>query len=152
MFTQFPKEVTAQDMKPDSLVDVLILGTFHFAYPNLDRIKTSEKNQIDFSTPQRHAEIKNPVDQLAEFKPIKIALELKTWNQSKVDSLYREYLNNSFDLPINESCQVGFRLAKLMGHDRIYCVDTWGIISEYFYDDNKTEFNLRDARDFHKNN
>ncbi len=120
--------------------EVMILGTFHFAYPNLDRIKIEEKDQLDFTSPERQKEIEQLVEQIAQFKPTKIAVELKTWSQHKIDSLYNEYLKGNYELPINESYQVGFRLAKMLNHKRVYCVDAWGNINEFFDGDNINVF------------
>lgn len=130
----------AQNNLESSKTQVMILGTFHFAYPNLDRIKTKDPDKIDFSTPERQKEIEELVQQLAKFKPTKIAVEMQTWTQAKNDSLYNEYLKGSFSLPINESYTLGFRLAKLLGLERVYCVDDWGNINEYFDGNNKTVF------------
>jgi hypothetical protein len=136
----------SKDYTEKERAEVMILGTFHFAYPNLDRIKIEEKDQLDFTSPKRQKEIELLVEQIAQFKPTKIAVELKTWSQSKVDSLYREYLNDNYELPINESYQIGFRLAKLLKHERIYCVDAWGNINDYFDGDNKNVFTPKEEK------
>lgn len=71
---------------------------------------------------------------------------MKTWSQNKIDSLYNEYLKGNYELPINESYQVGFRLAKMLNHNRVYCVDAWGSINEYFDGDNKNVFTPKEEK------
>jgi len=136
----------SKDYSEKERAEVMILGTFHFAYPNLDRIKIEEKDQLDFTSPERQKEIELLVEQIAQFKPTKIAVELKTWSQNKIDSLYNEYLKGNYELPINESYQVGFRLAKMLNHNRVYCVDAWGNINEYFDGDNKNVFTPKEEK------
>lgn len=46
--------------------------------------------------------------------------------QFETDSLFRRYLADCYDLQRGEDEQIGFRLAKRLGIDRIYCVDEWG--------------------------
>lgn len=125
---------------------VTILGTFHFAYPELDRIKTNSKDKIDFKDPKRLSEVNELVDKLAKFKPSKIALEIKTWDQAKTDSLYNLYLEGKYSLPINECYMVGFRLAEKLGLKKVYCIDTWGNIDAYFTGDGKNIFDVRPDR------
>lgn len=122
---------------------VAILGTFHFAYPELDRIKTNSKDKIDFKDPKRLSEVNDLVDKLAKFKPTKIALEIKTWDQLKTDSLYNLYLEEKYSLPVNESYMVGFQLAKKLGLKKVHCIDAWGNIDAYFTGDGKNKFDVR---------
>lgn len=126
---------------------VMVLGVFHFSYPNMDRIKTEEKDQIDFTSEKRKREVEDLVELLKKFKPTKIAVEIKTWSQNHTDSLYRNYLNNSFTMPINESYQLGFRLAKILNLPKVYCIDTWGNISGYFTGDDRVTFNIRKEKE-----
>lgn len=122
---------------------VTILGTFHFAYPELDRIKTTSKDKIDFNDPKRLSEVNDLVDKLAKFKPTIIALEIKTWDQAKTDSLYNLYLEGKYSLPVNESYMVGFQLAKKLGLKNVHCIDAWGNIDAYFTGDGKNQFDPR---------
>ncbi|MCF8242112.1 MAG: DUF5694 domain-containing protein [Melioribacteraceae bacterium] len=85
-------------------------------------------------------EIELFVKNIAQFKTTKIVVELKTWSQPKVDSLYNEYLKGNYELPIYESYQAGFRLAKLLKHTKVYCIDVWGNIDEYLEGDNRNVF------------
>lgn len=125
---------------------VMILGTFHFAYPNLDMVKTEDKDKIDVLSEERQSEIESVISQLKEFNPTKIAVEVKTWNQNKTDSLYMEYLNGNFVLPKGEDYQIGFRLAKLLAHKKLYCIDTWGNLSTFLNSADGKNFSVRDDK------
>ncbi len=131
----------------DRKAKAMVFGIFHFSYPNLDRIKTDKKDQLNLTTPERQKEIEEIVHLLEKFKPTKIAVEIKTWSQLHIDSLYGKYLTNNYNLPINESYQIGFRLAKILNHSKIYCVDTWGNISEYFTGNSRDQFNIRTEKE-----
>ena len=110
--------------------EVMTLGTFHFNFPNRDVSKIETKNQIDVLKPEYQTEIEEIVERIAEFNPTVIAIEVDPDRQSKVDSLYYEYLNGNYELSRNEYQQIGFRLAKKMGLEKLYCVNDWGEVPE----------------------
>ena len=102
----------------------MILGVFHFSNPGLDSYK--EKYTVDILSDKRQAEIKVLLDKLKEFKPTKILIEgLRIEYDSIYNSMYNNYLKGEFDISNrrNENYQLGFRLAKELGHDRIYASD-----------------------------
>lgn len=98
---------------------VLILGTYHFANPGADQFNPESD---DVTTPERQAELDRLVEALAEFDPTHVAIE----GRPEVDAYqqeYEAYLAGEHELNNNERQQIGFRLAKYMGHERIYPVD-----------------------------
>jgi len=107
-------------------IPVLTLGTFHFNFPNLDRVQVAESDQIDVLKPKYQEEIGGLVKMLAEFKPTIIVIERQPKVQHRVDSLYQLYLSDKYELKRGEDEQIGFRLAKMMGISKLYCVDEWG--------------------------
>lgn len=107
-------------------MEVMTLGTFHFNFPNLDVEKTNEEDQIDVIEPQYQKEIENIVNKLAGFKPTVIVIEREPHMQKEYDSLYNRYLQGNHTLSRSEEQQLGFRLAKKLGLDKLYCVDAWG--------------------------
>ena len=123
--------LTAQSLPstPDFLEEnkpkpqLLLLGTFHFADAGLDWFKPTD---IDVMSQQRQAQIKEIVDQLAAFKPTKVAIEWEPSVQPKVDSLYEAYHRGQFELKSNEVYQLGFRLAGRLGLNSPTCVDADG--------------------------
>lgn len=112
-------------MKHQTKPALMILGSGHLANWGADRINY---RMDDVLAPKRQAELQALADQLAQFKPTKIAVEVdERWN-AKLQEEYNGYLKDNFQLEPHEIHQIGFRLAKDMGHPKVYCVD-------YFRDD-----------------
>lgn len=101
--------------------ELFILGTFHFKDAGLDGYKP--QHHIDIKSDKRQKELKEILDIIEKFKPTKIAVEAKKYNQRIIDSLYQAYLAGEYELKSNEIFQVGFRMGKILGHDKIYAVD-----------------------------
>lgn len=101
--------------------DLMILGTFHFANPGLDTYKP--KYEINIFSDQKQKELQEVLHTIKKFAPTKIAVEWKATRQKRLDSLYTAYLNGKFKLRSNEIYQIGFRLAKMLGHKKVYAVD-----------------------------
>jgi len=102
----------------------MVLGVFHFGNPQLDSYKP--KFPFNILEKQRQSELDTLLDKMAKYKPTKILLE---WPRITMDSItnerYQNYLNGAFDIKnkTNEVYQIGFKLAKKLGHNRIYCSD-----------------------------
>lgn len=79
--------------------------------------------QEGISSERRQAEMQNLIDKLKEFRPTKIALEVERKNQGRINQRYQEYVEGNLQLTENEVHQIGFRLAKQLGHEKVYCVD-----------------------------
>jgi hypothetical protein len=101
----------------------MLLGTLHFEDRGADRFKP----QVGFDVfhERRQAEIIEVVERLAAFQPTKVAVERSLQERPEIDRDYGAYLEDRFELPGDEVYQLGFRLAKRLGHDRIYCVNAW---------------------------
>lgn len=113
--TFFPSAVYGQD-RPD----LLVLGAVHFNNPGRDSINFEID---DILSARRQAEIAALVDELAEFKPTHIAVEVPGRNQDDLNERYARYRDGEYELTRNESDQIGLRLAAKLGHDQIYAVD-----------------------------
>ena len=98
---------------------VMVLGTYHFANPNQDAVKS---NFPDHLGEKKQQEIAAVLDALAKFKPTKILLEAPP-EDARLLAQYQAYLKDDFKLAANESYQLGFRLARRMGHSQVYLVD-----------------------------
>jgi hypothetical protein len=98
----------------------MVLGVFHFANPNADYAKFQG---VDVLTPVRQQEIQAVVDQLARFRPTKIALERVPSESDSINADYRRYLAGAFPLTRNEIHQLGFRLGGQLHLPRLYAVD-----------------------------
>ena len=98
----------------------MLLGTFHFDNPGLDAVKYTP---IDVMQPEQQAYVVALSERLARFAPTKVLLEYTDDADEKINQRYRDYLAGKFELRKNEVYQVGFRVAKLMGHKRVYGFD-----------------------------
>ena len=109
---------------------IMILGSTHLANPGKDAFNTK---MDDVRTPKRQREIKQLGKQLKEFKPTKIALEVddKT-HGAETQTKYQGYLNGTYELNRSEHEQIGYRLAKLMQHSKVYCVDYMPDVDPFF--------------------
>jgi len=107
---------------PPQRPEVLILGTYHMANPGRDVFNMQAD---DVLAPKRQAEIGELLEVLKRFKPTKIAIE-STVYEDRRPKQYAEYLAGRYPLTANEIEQVGFRLAKELGHKAIYPVDIDG--------------------------
>lgn len=118
--------ISAVFAQPGKKTEVLTLGSFHFAFHNLDLIKTSAADQIDVFEPKYQKEIEGIVARIAKFKPTIIVIERNPAEQAKYDSLYNKYLQGNYNLKRGEEEQIGFRLAKMMKLNTLHCVNAWG--------------------------
>ncbi len=112
--------VWAEEGSPEpEPVRVMVLGMYHFANPGLDMVNTKVD---DVLAPKRQREIAVLVDALAEWQPTKIGVE----NQAKAPSFELSEYRDTEELlrtDRNESVQVGYRLARMLGHDTVYGYD-----------------------------
>jgi hypothetical protein len=103
---------------------ILLLGTYHFDNPNLDAFNMATD---DVLTPERQAEIQAVTDCLATFKPTKIAVEQPVDRSESLNKKYMEYREQAAkgiaSESRNELFQIGFRLANLLSHEQLYCID-----------------------------
>ena len=88
---------------------VLLLGTFHFGYPNADGHKVDSSKFIDVLSSVRQKEMEELAQVIQRFRPTRIYVE--GWNQSFHDSLYKAYLQGTYNLGRNEIYQLGYRVA-----------------------------------------
>jgi len=101
---------------------VLVLGTFHMTNPGRDVMNMQVDDML---APRRQAEIEQFVAALAKFQPTKIAVEAKATNKDFVQR-YQDYLAGKYSLKADEVDQIGFRLAKRLGHKQLYPIDIDG--------------------------
>ena len=110
---------------------VLLVGTFHFAYYNLDAVKTAADKQINILSPQKQKEVVELVNFIAVFKPTKIIIEGEpgdtTWNKR-----YKAYTKGERKLGKNEIEQVAFRLAKKFQLDTLYGADAGSVLDDLY--------------------
>lgn len=110
------------DSTSDARAEVLILGTYHMGNPGHDMANIQAD---DVRAPKRQQELAQLMEVLKRFNPTKIAIE-STVGTEKRPQQYADYLAGKYTLTTNEIDQVGFRLAKELGHKKIYPVDEDG--------------------------
>jgi len=102
----------------------MVLGVFHFSNPGLDSYK--RKFSFDILEDKRQKELDNLLYKMAKYNPTKILVEA---NRIKSDSIindrYQKYLNGKFNIDdkSNEIYQIAFKLAKKLGHKKVYSSD-----------------------------
>ena len=106
---------------------IMILGSAHLASWGGHSVNYK---MDDMLVPKRQRELQQLVDQLAQFKPTKIAVEVDARGDAEKQAEYDTYLSGDFQLERHEIHQIGFRLAKQMGHPKVYCVDHFRSIQE----------------------
>lgn len=112
-------EENSVDKVKNSLPQICILGTFHFA-------NTTDYSAIvvdSLSSERRQKEIKEIVSNLIEFSPTKILVERMPEFSDTLNQRLESFKKGEFKLPNNELYQIGFRLAKELNHNRIYGID-----------------------------
>ena len=151
--TNCARKHNLEDLLSEDKINVLVLGTFHFGFPNLDAIQTAEIDQIDVLLPEYQREIELIVEKLLRFKPTHIAIELPPAHQRRIDNLYNRYLAGNYELDRNEIDQIVFRIAKAMGLEKLYCVDEWGNLTEniqYIFDNPDSEITQAFNKHWHE--
>jgi hypothetical protein len=101
--------------------EILVLGTYHMANPGHD---IHNMQADDVLSPKRQQEIAQLLDVLRRFHPTMIAIESDP--DGSRPQQYADYLSGTHTLSRNEIEQIGFRLAKELGHTAIYPVDVDG--------------------------
>jgi hypothetical protein len=112
----------------DLQIQVMLLGVYHFDNPGRDKHNLEID---DYFSDKRQQEIGEVATLLSQFEPNKIFIEQKPSSQRKMDSLYQAYSNGNLALEDleggrNEIYQLGFKLAKKLGLDKLNCVDADG--------------------------
>ena len=101
-------------------VQVMLLGTYHFANPGRDVVK---QDIDDVLQPKRQAELEDLVSRLASWQPDRIAVEQPISRTDTVRARYSRHLANALTPSRNEVVKIGFRLATRLGHDAVYPID-----------------------------
>ncbi len=112
--------------QPTGPVQVMTLGTFHFAYPNLDVVKTGKEDQINVLKEPWQSEIVAIAEAIRAFEPTIIMVERHPSQQQRTDSIYQEYLAGRHTLGKGEIDQLAYRIAAGVNLEKIYCVDDKG--------------------------
>ncbi|HEX8390792.1 MAG TPA: DUF5694 domain-containing protein, partial [Longimicrobium sp.] len=101
-------------------VQVLLLGTYHFAGSSGDAAQTPAQ---DILGPERQAQLEQLSARLAAWAPDQIAVEWPLEFADSTTARYRRYTASGTSQSRNEVVQVGFRLARRLGHPTVYPID-----------------------------
>jgi len=104
-----------------SEVQVMLLGTYHFANPGLDEVK---QRIDDVLAPTRQREIAVLVERLAAWHPEQVAVEWSASDSASLAARYARYRSGSLAPSRNEIDQIGFRLAARLGLPSVEPIDT----------------------------
>lgn len=138
------------------MTEILLLGTFHFMESPIDFYSSEVQNELDLLARK-----------LLAFNPDTIAVEAAVNAQICVDKSYEKFsladLQNRNKMqnetlgeicmfgqtcPItydNEAIQIGYRMGKMAGHDKVYAIDDDMIVNMDVL--NSPTSSLRDAMD-----
>ncbi len=113
---------TAAAQEPPGRAEVLVLGVYHMANPGRDVFNMQADDVLSV---RRQQEIAQLIEVLKRFGPTKIAIESGVWGD-RATREYAAYLAGTYTLTRNENDQIGYRLARELGHTTIHAVDTDG--------------------------
>ncbi len=129
---------SSSEFYPKDRTQVLVVGTFHFNYPGLDELKTTEADKIDVLKEPKKSEVTELVEYIKRFKPTKIAIESLPgygWNKK-----YKEYQEGKHRDQRGERYQLAMRIASEIDLDTLYAVDA-GSLSNDLYKRDSTFYN-----------
>jgi hypothetical protein len=99
---------------------IMLLGTDHFEKSAVqDYGKTEE---LDIFSQSKKLEIDKVITCLKQYAPTKIVLEYPLKYHSRLTDEYQKYLEGNIKISANERHQIGFQLAKELGHSNVYAV------------------------------
>ena len=107
---------------PAARAEVLVLGVYHMANPGRDIHNMRADGVL---APKRQAEVALLVEALKGFRPTTVAVERDAFD-SGIAKDYADYVAGSHELTRNEVEQIGFRVARELGHNAVYPVDVDG--------------------------
>jgi len=113
---------TQATASPSARAEVLVLGVYHMANPGHDIFNTQAD---DVLTPRRQAEISQLTAVLKKFNATKIAVE-RGPGDKRLSKDYTDFVAGKHELTRNEVEQIGFRLARDLGHKAVFGVDADG--------------------------
>ena len=121
--------VTIVVAQTPSSIQVMVLGMYHMGNPGLDLHNVKAD---DVTKPQRQKELAEVADQLAKFHPTKIALERVSKSEDFSDDKYAAFKIEDLATNRDERYQIGYRLAKLLNHSKVYAIDEDSDTIDYF--------------------
>lgn len=98
-------------------MEILLVGTIHLGEtPDIHTLAEDDKKKYN------DVHFKQLAADIAKFQSDQVFVEYPFELQKQLNAIYRSAEVNE-DFKENEVYQIGFRLAKMLGHDAIYAVD-----------------------------
>lgn len=120
---------------------VLVVGSFHFDYPNLDANKINTEDQIDVLSPKTSNEVTELGEYIKRFKPTKIAIE--AWPSWNANQKLKEYNDGKHRDKRDERYQLAMRIARDLKIKELFSID-----AESIWDDLQKKFGKSDSSFF----
>lgn len=112
--------IAAAPARAEDKIKVMVLGTYHMNNPGRD---VNNMKADDVRTPKRQRELEQLAVALAEFKPTKIMIETQTKGPDFTVAEYRSFTPAMLTESRDERVQIGYRLARKLGHGAVYGID-----------------------------
>ena len=109
----------AQEPAP-APVEVMVLGSWHFNNPGQD---INNVRADDVLAPNRQAELEAVAAAIAEFRPTKVMVERVAPAPDLIDPNFAGFGPEQLRTERSERVQLGYRIARLAGLDRVYAID-----------------------------
>ncbi len=107
---------------------VLVVGSFHFDYPNLDAHKINKEDQIDVLSPKTAKEVTELVEYIKRFKPTKIAIE--AWPGWNANQKLKEYNEGKHRDKRDERYQLAMRIANELTINELFSIDAESVLDD----------------------
>ncbi|MBD58733.1 MAG: hypothetical protein CL808_01240 [Citromicrobium sp.] len=110
----------AEEAGPDPApIEVMVLGSYHFTNPGRDVVNLDVD---DVLSDRRQREIAVLADALAGWKPTRVLVEASASGPDFELANYAE-VDELLTTRRNESIQIGYRIANMLGHETVYGFD-----------------------------
>ncbi|EJL71140.1 DUF5694 domain-containing protein [Chryseobacterium populi] len=116
------------DYFKNSKTKVLVVGSFHFDYPNLDAHKTNKEDQVDVLSPKAAKEVTELVEYIKRFKPTKITIE--AWPSWNANQKLKEYNEGKHRDKRDERYQLAMRIANELKINELFSIDAESILDD----------------------
>ena len=108
-FFSFAQPKTLQQMLKEGGIrptKVMLVGCFHFSYPNMDKHKIAKSDMRDIFSEKSQKELDELMEVMREYQPTRIYLESD--DQQNLDSAYSAFTDETLLKQANERVQIGF--------------------------------------------
>jgi len=125
-------------------IEVLVLGTYHMGNPGQD---LNNLDADDVTRAKRQAEIADVARRIEKFRPTKVMLEFVSDAPDRRVERYERFTPADLAVSRDERVQIGFRIARELGHAQVYGIDESNDTIDYFPWENVAAFAKRTGRE-----